>query len=80
MHYVRLIDGNGLFISDAFVEKLTLHTIETPCPEGFYLPKWDGTKWIEGGTPSTPQPSEPTLEERVAAVENEVEEIKEKVL
>ena len=24
--------------------------VETPCPDGFYLPKWDGEKWVEGKT------------------------------
>ena len=49
-YYVRIIDSNGFFIEDAFVDELTEFTIETPCPEGFYLPKWDGEKWVEGKT------------------------------
>ena len=48
--FVRIIDSNGFFIEDAFVDKLTEFTIETPCPNGFYLPKWDGTQWVEGKT------------------------------
>ena len=50
MTYVRIIDSNGYFIEDAFVDELTEFTIETPCPDGFYLPKWDGEKWVEGKT------------------------------
>ena len=50
MILVRIIDDNGLFIEDAFVDELTEFTIETPCPDGFYLPKWDGEKWVEGKT------------------------------
>ena len=50
MILVRIIDDNGLFIEDAFVDELTEFTIETPCPDGFYLPKWDGTQWVEGKT------------------------------
>ena len=50
MIYVRIIDSNGYFIEDAFVDELTEFTIETPCPDGFYLPKWDGTQWVEGKT------------------------------
>ena len=50
MIYVRIIDSNGFFVEDAFVDELTEFTIETPCPEGFYLPKWDGEKWVEGKT------------------------------
>ena len=48
--YVRLIDSNGLFIGDDFVDTLTEFTIETPCEGGLYKPKWNGTKWIEGLT------------------------------
>ena len=50
MIYVRIIDSNGFFVCDDFVEELTEFTIETPCPDGFYLPKWDGEKWVEGKT------------------------------
>lgn len=46
--YVRIIDNKGMFIEDAFVEELTEFTIETPCPSGFYQPKWDGNEWVEG--------------------------------
>ena len=56
-YFVRIIDDNGLFVEDTFVESLTdkdgnpISTyIETPCPNGFYLPRWDGTQWIEGKT------------------------------
>lgn len=50
MIYVRIIDSNGLFVCDAFVDELTEFTIEAPCPDGFYLPKWDGSAWVEGKT------------------------------
>ena len=75
MIYVRIIDSNGFFIEDAFVDELTEFTIETPCPDGFYLPKWDGTQWVEGKTAEeiaeikAGAKSEPTLEERVASTE-----------
>jgi hypothetical protein len=51
MIFVRVIDENGFFVGDDFVEELTPFTIETPCPEGFYKPKWDGIQWVEGLTP-----------------------------
>lgn len=60
MYFARIIDENGLFVCDDFVEELTELTIETPCPDGFYCPKWDGTQWIEGGTPPTPTEQPPT--------------------
>lgn len=64
--FVRIIDENGLFVKDAFADELTEFTIETPCPDGFYLPKWDGSQWVEGGTaPETIIP-ELTIDEKVA--------------
>jgi hypothetical protein len=78
MKFVRIIDTNGLFVEDAFADELTELTIETPCPAGFYRPRWDGTAWVEGLTQaeidaikSGVTPTEPTLEERVTAVETE---------
>ena len=81
MKFVRLIDENGLFLEDAFVEGLTDRTIETPCPEGFYRPKWNGEIWVEGLTQAEIDAitagavSEPTLEERVDKVETDVDEV-----
>jgi len=70
MKYVRIIDQNGLFIEDAFVEELTPFTIEEPCPQGFILPKWNGLQWIEGGVkPIVETIIEPTIEERLTTVE-----------
>jgi len=46
--FVRIIDNQGYFIEDAFVEELTEFTIEEPCQGGFYRPKWNGSKWTEG--------------------------------
>ena len=50
MIYVRIIDSNGFFVCDDFVDELTEFTVETPCLDGFYLPKWDGMQWVEGKT------------------------------
>ena len=56
-HFVRVIDENGFFVRDDFVDSLTDENgkpiptyVETPCPAGFYLPKWNGTQWVEGKT------------------------------
>ena len=79
--FVRIIDNNGFFIEDAFVDELTEFTIETPCPAGFYLPKWDGTQWIEGKTADEIAATkasvvvEPTAEERISALETLVLEL-----
>lgn len=64
-HYVRIIDDNGLFVEDAFVDELSANTIAVECPSGLFHPKWDGEKWIEGGTPPEPSPIAPSLEQRV---------------
>ena len=74
-HFVRIIDENGFFVCDDFVDELTEFTIETPCPSGFYLPKWDGTQWIEGKTAEeiaeikASVKNEPTVEDRIASAE-----------
>lgn len=47
MKYVKIIDENGYFIEDAFVEEISKFTIETPCPQGLYKPKWNGNEWVE---------------------------------
>lgn len=48
---LRIIDTEtGLFKRDDFVyDTETEQGIETPCPEGFSYPKWDGEQWVEGG-------------------------------
>lgn len=69
MIFARKIDEQGYFICDAFVEEITELTIETPCPAGFYRPRWDGTQWVEGGTAPAPVVQPPTEEDRLSAVE-----------
>lgn len=48
---LRIIDTEtGLFKRDDFIYDPETETgIETPCPEGFSCPKWDGEQWVEGG-------------------------------
>lgn len=62
MNQYRLIDDTGLFIEDCILDEIPVledgthdpYYIDTPCPEGFYHPKWDGTQWIEGGIAPEP--------------------------
>lgn len=80
MKYVHIIDLNGLFVEDTFVDELTEFTIETPCQEGFYRPKWDGFQWIEGLTQAEIDSvknviTEPTDTERITALENALLEV-----
>ena len=74
--FVRIIDSNGFFICDDFVDELTEFTIETPCLDGFYLPKWDGSAWVEGKTAeeiteiqASATTTEPTDEQRITSLE-----------
>ena len=85
MIYVRLIDEDGMFISDEFVEELTEFTVETPCPSGFYHPRWNGTEWVEGLTVEEIQVIkdnvvvEVTLSERVTNTEIDVTTLEETI-
>ena len=63
--WVPVLDAEGNTILDAqFVE-------EVP-QQGFYLPRWNGTEWVEGGEPlpiPDPLPNEPTTDERLNSLE-----------
>lgn len=52
MKFVREIDKNGLFVSDAIVTKeqaLEDRYIQQVVPEGLLFPMWNGEKWIDSG-------------------------------
>jgi len=80
MRKVLKIDINGYFIEDVVLqdnETTPSGCIETPCPDGFYKPKWDGSKWIEGLTQAeidtlNNQPLEPSEADRLSAVESAI--------
>ena len=51
MHDKIKIDlSTGLMIDVVSPDEVGEDIVETPCPDGFYLPKWDGEKWVEGKT------------------------------
>lgn len=53
MKKIIRIDETGLFIEDVLIkedELIPTDCIEIYCPNGFYLPKWNGTEWVEGLT------------------------------
>lgn len=79
MIFVRIIDENGMYLEDAFVETLTKTTIEEPCPSGFYHPKWNGEEWVEGLTAQEIEERKTevgvTPEERIAALETALLEL-----
>lgn len=53
MRKVIKIDSNGYFVEDVILESeeiTPIDCIEIECHEGFYKPKWNGSRWIEGLT------------------------------
>lgn len=74
----RIIDKQtNLFIRDDFdFKEETEVALDVEPAQGFYHPKWNGTEWVEGLTQEEIQaikdstlPTEPTLEERLQALE-----------
>ncbi len=80
MKFVRKIDEQCFFVEDNYVEEINEFTIETPCPSGFYKPKWNGEAWEESATQEyidglKDEPKEPTESERIEALEQALLEI-----
>lgn len=68
----RIIDKDGMFLRDdtQWNENEVALDIEPNNDLGLYQPKWNGSEWVEGATEiPMPTPSEPTLEERLRALE-----------
>lgn len=81
----RIIDKQTqLFIRDDFTfDELNEIGLDVEASQGLYLPKWDGTQWIEGASQEyidslqTP-PADPinqSLEQRVEIIEQNQDEI-----
>ena len=70
---IRIINKQGLFIRDDFTwDEENEIGLDVEASQGFYHPKWDFEleTWTEGATEiPTPTPQEPTLEERLQALE-----------
>lgn len=62
---VNILDDDGQPIPDP-------QYIAEPVPPGFYWPRWDGAKWVEGGQAPEPTPQEPTEKERLDNLENTI--------
>lgn len=78
MILLRIIDKQtNLFIRDDFdYDEETEIALDVEPSQGLYLPKWNGTEWVEGLTEEEIQaikdstlPTEPSLEERLQALE-----------
>ena len=72
MKLFRKIDTTtGNFLEDVLFEshptledgELDPQYIEEAPAQGFYLPRWNGTEWVEGGVAPEPTEPEPAIEE-----------------
>ena len=82
MKLFRKIDTTtGNFLEDVLFEsyptledgELDPQYIEDAPKQGFYLPRWNGTEWVEGGVApeqTEPEPQVPTIEEVAIALMN----------
>ena len=43
----KKIDKNGFFVCDTF-DKVSSVVIDVSVPSGLYLPRWNGSEWVEG--------------------------------
>ena len=74
----RIIDKQtSIFIRDDFTwDEETEIGLEVEPSQGLYLPKWENEQWVEGATQeyidslkAQSEPQEPSLEERIQALE-----------
>ena len=86
MKLFRKIDPiTGNFIEDVIFEShptvldaegntvLDAQYVEQAPQQGFYLPRWNGAEWVEGGQapePVEPEPQAPSEAERIEMLEN----------
>ena len=78
MKLYRKIDQNtGNFLEDCLFESRPVldngepdnQYIEEAPAQGFYLPRWTGTEWVEGGVAPEPVVPEPSDSERIDSLE-----------
>ena len=52
MNIIRIIDADGIFLRDEFIENIKEgeRFIEGGVPQGLITPKWNGSAWVEGAT------------------------------
>ena len=67
---IRIDLATGLYLGQVHPLEVGEDIIETPCLIPYRLPKWENGQWIEGATDfPIAQVQEPTLEERLQALE-----------
>ena len=60
-----------LFIRDDFdFDEETEIGLDVKPAQGFYLPRWNGAEWVEGGTAPEPKPQALSEAERIEMLEN----------
>jgi hypothetical protein len=59
------IDSEGFYIGDVLEDSGINPDVMVICPDGFIRPKWDGTRWVEGGIAPEPLPILPTEAEQI---------------
>lgn len=83
---LRIIDKEtGLFLRDDFTAGPGESALDAAPAQGLYRPRWDGERWVEGMPQAeidalNSQTPEPSIEERVALMEEAVSLIAEVVL
>ena len=79
MRLFRKIDATtGNFLEDVLFDEnptdgVEYSYIEQAPMQGFYLPRWTGTEWVEGGVVTEPTPPVPTEVERILAIEEAID-------
>jgi hypothetical protein len=68
------IDNNGFLTGDILSDSEVQADVSTPCPDGFYKPKWNGSEWAEGLTQQEIDgiknaPVTPSIEEQLKQVQ-----------
>ena len=61
-----VLDAEGNTVLDA-------QYVEEAPKQGFYLPRWNGTEWVEGGVAPEPTPPVQTDVERIVAIEEAID-------
>jgi hypothetical protein len=74
------IDERGYWTGDVLKGSLIDPDIHERCPDGFYKPRWDGIKWVEGLTQeeidqlnNVPAPETDT--QKIVRLESQIDEL-----
>ena len=73
LNILRIVDKKTkIWLRDDFTfDEETEIGLEVSPAQGLYIPKWNGTEWVEGGQapePTEPEPQVPTMEQMAIAL------------